>query len=150
MESLLPSHFWTVNEHYVWATLIRFIEPATYLNELLLQTARQYWYNAYGAARYPFGNNDKSGLALVIHDGFQPLNTFENYMTEPEYEDVLLDTHNYQVFNDEYVAWNWDEHISVSSYRAVNELGLHHTRTSVIRLALTAPLLYGLLWASGL
>lgn len=37
-------------------------------------------------------------------------------MVEPEYEDVLLDTHNYQVFNDEYVAWNWDQHISVSSF----------------------------------
>ncbi|WVO23073.1 uncharacterized protein IAS62_004418 [Cryptococcus decagattii] len=87
-------------------------EPATYLNDQLRQTARQYWYDAYGAARYPFGNSDKSGLALVIHDGFQPLSTFDNYMVEPEFEDVLLDTHSYQVFNDEYVAWNWDQHIS--------------------------------------
>lgn len=132
--------------------LIKFVEPATYLNNQLLQTARQYWYDAYGAARYPFGNSDKSGLALVLHDGFQPLSTFENYMTEPEYEDVLLDTHNYQVFNDEYVAWNWDEHISVSCIlRLMNSaLGSHHARTSVIRLALTAALLYGLLWANGL
>lgn len=98
------------------ATLIKRVEPATYLNDQLLQTARQYWYDAYGAARYPFGNSDKSGLALVIHDGFQPLSTFDNYMVEPEFEDVLLDTHNYQVFNDEYVAWNWDQHISVSSF----------------------------------
>lgn len=114
---LLPlSHFWTVNWSYICATLIKRVEPATYLNDQLLQTARQYWYDAYGAARYPFGNSDKSGLALVIHDGFQPLSTFDNYMVEPEFEDVLLDTHNYQVFNDEYVAWNWDQHISVSSF----------------------------------
>ncbi|OXG24862.1 glucan 1,3-beta-glucosidase [Cryptococcus neoformans Ze90-1] len=109
----LLSRKYSDSQYYGVVTAIALLnEPATYLNELLLQTARQYWYDAYGAARYPFGNNGKSGLALVIHDGFQPLNTFENYMTEPEYEDVLLDTHNYQVFNDEYVAWNWDEHIS--------------------------------------
>jgi glucan 1,3-beta-glucosidase len=63
-------------------------EPATYLNNNLLQVTRQYWYDAYGAARYPWGNSDKSGLGLIISDGFQPLNTFENYMTEPEHEGV--------------------------------------------------------------
>ncbi|KAK8854773.1 hypothetical protein IAR55_003512 [Kwoniella newhampshirensis] len=90
-------------------------EPATYLNDQLLQTTRQYWYDAYGAARYPWapqGSSAKSGLEIVIHDGFQPLSTFDNYMTEPTYEDVFLDTHNYQVFNDDYQTWTWDRHIS--------------------------------------
>lgn len=66
-------------------------EPATYLNNNLLQVTRQFWYDAYGAARYPWsaqGSDSKSGLALVISDGFQPLETFEGYMTEPNYESV--------------------------------------------------------------
>jgi len=92
-------------------------EPATYLSSDLLATTRQYWYDAYGAARYPWadsGSGSKSGLALVIHDGFQPLNTFNNYMTEPNFEDVFIDTHNYQVFSNEAVAWDYGTHIQVS------------------------------------
>ncbi|KAK4688993.1 glucan 1,3-beta-glucosidase, partial [Tremellales sp. Uapishka_1] len=90
-------------------------EPATYMNEQLLDTTRQYWYDAYGAGRYPWvpqGDDSKSGLVLVIHDGFQPISTFNNYMPEPNFEDVVLDTHNYQVFNDEQNAWTWDQHLS--------------------------------------
>jgi len=93
-------------------------EPATYLSNDLLRTTRQYWYDAYGAARYPWtqrGSKSKSGLALVMHDGFQPLTTFENYMTGPDYEDVFLDTHNYQVFNNDYQTWDWSTHIKVGS-----------------------------------
>ncbi|ODN82333.1 glucan 1,3-beta-glucosidase [Cryptococcus wingfieldii CBS 7118] len=100
-------------QYYGVVTAIALLnEPATYLNDELLSTTRQYWYDAYGVARYPFGNSDKSGLAIVIHDGFQDPSTYNNYMTEPEYEDVILDTHNYQVFNDEYMTWNWDQHIA--------------------------------------
>ncbi|WVQ74966.1 hypothetical protein IAR50_004574 [Cryptococcus sp. DSM 104548] len=100
-------------------------EPATYLNDELLSTTRQYWYDAYGVARYPFGNSDKSGLAIVIHDGFQDPSTYNNYMVEPTYEDVILDTHNYQAFSDEVVAYDWDQHIAgvcdkASTYDAVD------------------------------
>ncbi|WVO13485.1 hypothetical protein L204_101105 [Cryptococcus depauperatus] len=87
-------------------------EPATYMNDQLLQTARQYWYDAYKAARYPFGTTDKSGLVLVLHDGFQPLSTFNGFMELPEYEDVVMDTHNYQVFNNDFASWDWNKHIS--------------------------------------
>ena len=91
-------------------------EPATYLNNDLLQTTRQYWWDAYGAARYPWtsqGSHSKSDLVLVIHDGFQPLDTFNDYMSKPNYEDVFLDTHNYQVFNNDYQTWDWPTHIQV-------------------------------------
>lgn len=94
-------------------------EPATFQNDQLLQTTRQYWYDAYGAARYPWvpeGSASKSGLALVISDGFQPLNTFNGFMTEPNFESVFIDTHNYQVFNDDYQTWDQNRHIRVSSF----------------------------------
>jgi glucan 1,3-beta-glucosidase len=92
-------------------------EPATYLNDQLLQTTRQYWKDSYGAARYPWapqGSASKSGLALIISDGFQPLSTFNGFMTEPNFETVMIDTHNYQVFDDTQNAWNWPEHLRVS------------------------------------
>ncbi|RXK41132.1 glucan 1,3-beta-glucosidase [Tremella mesenterica] len=89
-------------------------EPATYLNQQLLSTTRQYWYDAYGAARYPWasqGSGSKSGLVLVIHDGFQPLNTYNNYMSQPTYEDVMIDHHSYQIFDQPTNEWTWDQHI---------------------------------------
>jgi glucan 1,3-beta-glucosidase len=92
-------------------------EPATYLNDQLLQTTRQYWKDAYGAGRYPWapqGSASKSGLALIISDGFQPLSTFNGFMTEPNFETVLIDTHNYQVFDNTQNAWDWPTHLRVS------------------------------------
>lgn len=98
-------------------------EPATYLSSDLLATTRQYWYDAYGAARYPWapeGSASKSGLALVIHDGFQPISTFDNFMSEPNFEDVFLDTHNYQVFNNDFQTWDWETHIQGVCNQASN------------------------------
>jgi glucan 1,3-beta-glucosidase len=94
-------------------------EPATYLDNNLLQTIRQFWYDAYGATRYPWNNANKSGLALVISDGFQPLDTFNGYMPEPQFEGVFIDTHNYQVFDGFYQEWSHDQHIQASDAVAV-------------------------------
>lgn len=81
-------------------------EPATYMGEEFLSVTRQYNYDAYGAARYPWGSSSKSGLAIVVHDGFQPISYFDNYLNEPDYESVLLDHHQYTVFSDGEVAMN--------------------------------------------
>ncbi|WVR07519.1 hypothetical protein IAU60_004561 [Kwoniella sp. DSM 27419] len=77
----------------------------------MLQTTKQYWKDAYGAARYPNVDSSKSGLELVIHDAFQNLSTYQGFMTEPDYEGVFIDTHHYQIFNDDYMTWNYDRHI---------------------------------------
>ena len=98
-------------------------EPATYLNDNLKSTTRQYWYDAYGAARYPWapqGSASKSGLLLVIHDGFQPISDFDNFMSEPNWEDVALDHHNYQVFDQASNEWDWPTHLNVSSPHSLN------------------------------
>lgn len=78
-------------------------EPATYLSEEVLRVTHQFNYDAYGAARYPWapeGSASKSGLALVVHDGFQPVSYFDNYLNEPNFESVILDHHQYTVFSD--------------------------------------------------
>ena len=82
-------------------------EPATYLSQELFSVNKQFNYDAYGAARYPFqGRSDKSGLAVVIHDGFQPSSTFGNDFTGSQYEDVILDHHQYTVFSNAEVAYD--------------------------------------------
>ncbi|SHF77449.1 glucan 1,3-beta-glucosidase [Caldanaerobius fijiensis DSM 17918] len=39
-------------------------------------------------------------VAVVIHDGFRPL-IWDGFMSEPEFSNVILDTHMYQCFTDE-------------------------------------------------
>jgi len=111
-------------------------EPATLVSNDLLRTTRQYWYDAYGAARYPWaqsGSASKSGLALVIHDGFQSLDTFNNFMSEPSFEDVFIDTHNYQV--------------SIITSR--HGTGTPISRESAAKLANTRIHRHGSWWANG-
>jgi glucan 1,3-beta-glucosidase len=123
-------------------------EPATYLNDQLLQTTRQYWKDAYGAGRYPWapqGSASKSGLALIISDGFQPLSTFNGFMTEPNFETVLIDTHNYQVFDNTQNAWDWPTHLRVSPYTATGA----DSSKSVNEATPTGTHLYGLSSVNG-
>jgi len=35
----------------------------------------------------------------MIHDAFQPLTYWNNFMPSPQFEGVLLDTHYYQMFS---------------------------------------------------
>jgi glucan 1,3-beta-glucosidase len=82
-------------------------EPATYMSDYFRDVTRQYNYDAYGAARYPWapeGSASKSGLAIVVHDGFQPISYFDNYLNEPNFESVILDHHQYTVFSNGEIA----------------------------------------------
>ena len=95
--------------YYQVVTMLEVLnEPAGYLNQNLLNVNHQYNYDAYGAARYPWapsGNNAQSGLVIVIHDAFQSPSYWDNYMTEPQYQDVFLDHHDYTVFADDQIAY---------------------------------------------
>jgi glucan 1,3-beta-glucosidase len=110
------------SDPYYWqvVTMLALLnEPATFNGDAFNRATRQYWYDAYGAARYPFvpqGSASKSGLALIISDGFQPLSTFNGFMSEPNFETVFIDTHHYQVFNNDYQTWDWNRHIRVSTF----------------------------------
>ncbi|KAJ9476918.1 Glucan 1,3-beta-glucosidase I/II [Pseudozyma hubeiensis] len=69
-------------------------EPAGYLGGNMLPAAKQYYNSGYYAARSKFGN-----AAIMIHDAFQDLSYWNGFMQPPQYEQVLLDTHIYQVFS---------------------------------------------------
>jgi glucan 1,3-beta-glucosidase len=52
----------------------------------------------------------KERVSFVIHDGFRPFE-WKEFMTEPEYSNVMLDAHLYQVFSEADRKRNAGEHI---------------------------------------
>ncbi|KAF8204071.1 glycoside hydrolase family 5 protein [Pholiota molesta] len=74
-------------------------EPAGYFSSQMLSVIKQYWYDSYGTIRYPFGTSQQSNLAVMIHDAFQPLSYWNNFMPSPNWQGVLIDTHIYQMFS---------------------------------------------------
>jgi glucan 1,3-beta-glucosidase len=61
-----------------------------------LDILKRFYQEGYHRVREQIGK-DK---AVVIHDAFRPRD-WANFMREPEYSDVLLDTHPYQCFTDD-------------------------------------------------
>lgn len=51
------------------------------------------------AVRSPSGGNTPSDYAVMIHDGFQQLSFWNGRYPAPQYEQILLDTHIYSVFD---------------------------------------------------
>ena len=60
--------------------------------------------------RHPYGTSQESNTVVMIHDAFQPISYWDNFMPSPQWEGVILDTHIYQMFS-----------VAVSTY-------LHHGR----------------------
>lgn len=58
---------------------------------------KPYCQDAYHAARQHLA---KDKVAIVLHDGFRPLE-WQNFMKEPEYNNVMLDAHLYQCFSED-------------------------------------------------
>jgi len=95
-----PSYYGTVT------ALAILNEPATYMSGDFASVTKQFNYDAYAVARYPWrsaGSDAKSGLVVTIHDGFQPVN-YNDYLVSDPFESVLLDHHQYTVFSDGEVA----------------------------------------------
>ena len=62
-----------------------------------LPLLKRYYQDAYRLVRKHVG---KERTAVVLHDGFRP-REWANFMQEPEYANVLLDTHLYQCYTDD-------------------------------------------------
>ncbi|KAL5535974.1 hypothetical protein ACEPAF_4068 [Sanghuangporus sanghuang] len=86
-------------------------EPAGYYSEVLDAT-RQYWRDSYGNIRFPFGSDQQSDTLVLIHDAFQSLSSWNNFMPPPDFQGVAMDTHIYQVFSDGEVAQSEDAHVN--------------------------------------
>lgn len=82
-------------------------EPAGFVGGNILDYTKNYYYNGYGAARSRFGN-----AAIMIHDAFQTLSYWNGFMQPQQFQQVLLDTHIYQVFSPAEVARNENDRLN--------------------------------------
>lgn len=61
--------------------------------------------------RYPYGTSQQSDTVELIHDAFQGLPYWTDFMRPPAFQGVAIDTHIYQVFSDAENARSQQEHI---------------------------------------
>lgn len=82
-------------------------EPAGFVGGNILSYTKAYYNTGYYNARSKFAN-----AAIMIHDAFQGLSYWNGYMKPPQYKQVLLDTHIYQVFSPAEVARNQNDRLN--------------------------------------
>ncbi|KAH9973186.1 glycoside hydrolase family 5 protein [Lactifluus volemus] len=72
-------------------------EPAGFYGQDVLDVTRQYWKDSYDSIR-PKG----LGTSIVlIHDAFQPLSYWNDFMPREKYVGAAMDTHIYQMFSND-------------------------------------------------
>jgi len=49
--------------------------------------------------RKPYGSSQQSNTVVMIHDAFQSISYWKDFMASPSWEGVILDTHIYQMFS---------------------------------------------------
>jgi hypothetical protein len=88
--------------------------PSVNIGTTLMETSGKYLFHWWALAtcddydmlnvlpsRYPFGSDQQSNTVVLIHDAFQPLSYWNNFMPGPKYEGVAMDTHIFQMFSDD-------------------------------------------------
>ncbi|KAL5494766.1 hypothetical protein ACEPAI_228 [Sanghuangporus weigelae] len=99
-------------------------EPAGFIPGVL-DIARQYYRDAYTAIRFPFGSDKQSNTVMMIHDAFQPLSNWTDFMPPPDYQGVVMDTHIYQGFTQAELEQTEDEEIQEACAHAANITSLN-------------------------
>ncbi len=51
--------------------------------------------------RWPYGTSRQSNTVLMIQDAAQPISYWNNFMSYPVWEGVIMDKHIYQVFTND-------------------------------------------------
>lgn len=87
-------------------------EPAGFRGSNWLSVTRQFWHDSYGSIRFPYGSSRKSNTVVVLHDAFEPLSSWNNFMPSPQWEGVAMDKHVYQVFSEYELRKSDAQHIS--------------------------------------
>jgi len=99
------------NQFHVVSAIGALNEPAGYDGQQMLDVTRQFWYDSYGNIRYPFGTSQQSNTLTVVHDAFQSLSFWDNFMHPPQFQGVAMDTHIYQMFSDQTLGLSNAQHI---------------------------------------
>lgn len=71
-------------------------------------TIRQFWLDGYATVRSAAGDR----LAVMIGDAFMGLDSWTNFLTAPNGQNVFLDFHEYQIFSDLELNRTLPEHLS--------------------------------------
>lgn len=61
----------------------------------------------------------------VIHDAFQGLSYWSDFMPRPSFEGVMIDVHEYQIATPEGNAMSWDQHISAACSKKEQYANFH-------------------------
>ncbi|KAL0955004.1 hypothetical protein HGRIS_003929 [Hohenbuehelia grisea] len=69
---------------------------------------RDFWMNGYNAVREAAGPNVK----IMIGDAFMGVMNWQNFLTYPQGQGVLMDFHEYQIFSGLELDRDWTEHIN--------------------------------------
>ncbi|KAF5368395.1 hypothetical protein D9758_002194 [Tetrapyrgos nigripes] len=81
-------------------------EPAGF-RDGVLPVVQQYWKDSYGIVRA----SSHPEARVLIHDAFQELDSWKGFMTPPEFQNVAMDKHIYQIFSDAENQRSEEEHI---------------------------------------
>jgi glucan 1,3-beta-glucosidase len=74
-----------------------------------MNVVKQFYYDGYGNIR-----NANADTAVVIHDAFLDIDSYWNGFMNTGVNNVILDTHNYQIFSDGQVSMSPSQHISAA------------------------------------
>lgn len=78
----------------------------------MLDVVHDYFTTAYNIIRHPNGQGLDSSIIVLIHDAFMNGTYWGDYLTAAEgTHDVVMDTHQYQVFVDSLLNLTLDEHL---------------------------------------
>ncbi|KAG8922498.1 exo-1,3-beta-glucanase, partial [Tulasnella sp. 408] len=110
-------------------------EPAGFLPDVL-PVMNQYWHDTYGILRdfrmrrgteSAEGTVDPNEIKMVIMDGFTGVQNYNGFLASPQAEGVMMDTHNYQIFNPDQIRIPLPEHpgqaCAIGANTASNALG---------------------------
>lgn len=84
-------------------------EPASFLSGDIDPVVRQYYYDGFGRI-----NAEQNTISTGLHDAFEDLSAWNGFMTAPDFQNVWMDVHRYQVFSPEELARSDDERIGVA------------------------------------
>lgn len=100
-------------------------EPAGFDGQAVLDATRQYWFDSYGNIRFPFGTSQQGNTVVLIHDAFQPLSFWADFMDPPHWEGVAMDTHIYQMFSVAENQMSQSQHIQTACNKASSLSSFH-------------------------
>lgn len=89
-------------------------EPAGFDGGSMMSVVTQYWDDSYGNIRYPYGTSQQSNTIVLLHDAFQPPSYWSGFMSPPNYQGVMMDTHVYQMFSQGGVSQSQSQHIQTA------------------------------------